>query len=328
MSLHERLLESLLSVADVRLVAALRNERIGFPSHADLRIFIPDFHLVSTERRRAFQYGTNHEELLIQVVRKLTALKQSAAAGETVEVYHIGDLLDLWREASSLDELEEVPARIKDDHEDLMIALRDRHLKAHFMLGNHDFDLYRWPDYAAWDRRYYIPFDRPQVMVLHGDYFDWVEKLPERLKSIFVFLFAPAPTDYRLGEMQKLVREFHQGKDYSGHLQLPKPAAIGAMQSAAQPIPAEWNVDHQGLFLDNAAEETKKANLQFGLNLKTVIIGHTHHARIAVRDGFTLVDTGAWIEECQGAGDENPSPNAQITALSANEVRIYQLSPK
>jgi UDP-2,3-diacylglucosamine pyrophosphatase LpxH len=331
--MHERLLEALLSVADVRLVAALRHDQLGLPSGKDLRIFIPDFHLVSAERRKAYQYGTNHEELLVRVVRELTGIKQRAAADEAVEVYHIGDLLDLWREASSPDEMDEVPARIKDDHEDVIAALRDRRLKAHFMLGNHDFDLYRWPDYAAWDRRYYIPWKTPGVMVVHGDYFDWVERLPERVKSIFVYLFAPAPTDYKLGEMRKLVREFHAGRDYSGHLQLAKPAAIGTMQSAELSIPPEWNVQKEGMFLDSGAQETRKANQQFHLNLKTIIIGHTHHARIAVQDApdgsrFTLVDTGAWIEECQAEGDASPAPNAQITAMSGNEVRIYQLTPK
>jgi UDP-2,3-diacylglucosamine pyrophosphatase LpxH len=63
-----------------------------------------------------------------------------------------------------------------------------------------------------------------------------------------------------------------------------------------------------------------------------MIIGHTHHARIAVResnagDFFALVDCGAWIEESTWIEDDNPvtAPSAQLTALSGNEVRIYQL---
>lgn len=62
------------------------------------------------------------------------------------------------------------------------------------------------------------------------------------------------------------------------------------------------------------------------------VIGHTHHARIAIRETktgelFTLIDCGAWIENCLAEGDASPMPNAQIAALSANEARIYQLQP-
>ena len=56
------------------------------------------------------------------------------------------------------------------------------------------------------------------------------------------------------------------------------------------------------------------------MNMRTVIIGHTHHARIAVRKmpngtPFTLIDCGAWIEKCVDADGTNAFPNAQITAL-------------
>jgi hypothetical protein len=43
---------------------------------------------------------------------------------------------------------------------------------------------------------------------------------------------------------------------------------------------------------------------------------------------FTLIDCGAWIEQCIAGGETNPMPSAQIAALSANEARIYQLAPR
>jgi hypothetical protein len=42
---------------------------------------------------------------------------------------------------------------------------------------------------------------------------------------------------------------------------------------------------------------------------------------------FALVDTGAWIESCAEAEGGTAIPNSQITAISANQVRIYQLAP-
>jgi UDP-2,3-diacylglucosamine pyrophosphatase LpxH len=343
--MHERLLASLESVAEVRLVAALRHDQLGFPNGKDLRVFIPDVHLISEKRliEGEFAYGTNHPELLTSVLTALAGLRSQAAPDETVEVYQLGDFLDLWREAPQPDEPPEVPARIKDDHQDLIAAFLDRGLKTHFLLGNHDFGLYRWPDYAGWERRYYLPDAAPGVIVLHGDYFDWVERMPASIKQIFVYLFSArvAPSDYVLGQMRALTLQSHAGRDYRKHIQLAQPARLGPLRPPrAEGVPPEWNVQREGVadaasiqFLDSAYRECLKANQEFGLSLKVAIIGHTHHARIAVRetaDGglFTLIDCGAWIESCKARDDADPSPNAQIAALSGGEARIYQLAPK
>ena len=86
-------------------------------------------------------------------------------------------------------------------------------------------------------------------------------------------------------------------------------------------------------FLEKACEECVNVNRETGSKLRMVIIGHTHHARIATMktpDGtpFALVDIGAWIENCSEEEGAAPVPNAQIAALSENQVRIYQLGPK
>ena len=46
----------------------------------------------------------------------------------------------------------------------------------HFLLGNHDFDLYQNVTYNNWERRFFIPGSAPSVLILHGDYFDPVER--------------------------------------------------------------------------------------------------------------------------------------------------------
>src|SRR3989442_6130618 len=140
------LLSALLSDAKSRLVAAMSDDRLGFTNGKYLRIFIPDIHLISEKRRREgnFIYASNYTDLLTTVARKLADLKVQAAANETIAVYQLGDFLDLWREASGADDQLDVAARIKDDHEELVVALLDDNLTAQFLLGNHDFDLYRW----------------------------------------------------------------------------------------------------------------------------------------------------------------------------------------
>jgi UDP-2,3-diacylglucosamine pyrophosphatase LpxH len=346
--MHDRLLNALLSVANVRLVAALRDERLGFPNDKDLRIFIPDIHLISEKRRKEgkFLYATNFTDLLTSVAGELINLKAGALDGETIAVYQLGDFLDLWREASGADDQLDVAARIKDDHQDLVLALLDDNLNARFLLGNHDFDLYRWPDYTAWERRYYLPDTTqapPSVILLHGDIFDWVESLPDKIQDVFVFLFAPRvrPTEYALGQMRKLVRQSHGGRSYRNYIQNSQPATVGDVQAGVpNTIPARWNVQTAGSaseqnlrFLESAYKCCVKANTDYDMDLRVAVIGHTHHARIAARetDGgglFTLIDCGAWIENCIADGDTAPTPNAQISALSANEARIYQLEPK
>jgi UDP-2,3-diacylglucosamine pyrophosphatase LpxH len=347
--MHERLLDKLLAVANVHLVASLRDDRLGFPATNDIRVFIPDIHLISEKRQKqgAFPYRTNCTELLTSVATALAEFRDSSDKDEVVAVYQMGDFLDLWREAPGLDDKADAAAAIKDDHEDLVAALLSRKLKARFLLGNHDLDLYRWPDYSAWERRYYLPDDSvgsPRVIALHGDIFDWMERfLPDKVQSLFVYLFAPhlSPNDYALGEMKAAVAQSHGRRNYATFIQAASPAPVGVLQQlGADSVPARWNVQVEGsappdnvIFLNESAKACTRANSDFGLSLCTTIIGHTHHARIAVRetvDGrlHTLVDCGAWIENCVSTPGGVPMPNAQIAALSGNEVRIYQLEDR
>jgi len=184
-------------------------------------------------------------------------------------------------------------------------------------------------------------------MVMHGDYFDWVELAPELAKDFAVHVFARGrkPLDPILGKMMKetdsLNAQLQYGKSPT-RLKLDRPALLGAMREPGARVVSEYNVQNGAApgipngqqYLDEAAIECAKANRQFELNMKAIIIGHTHHARIAVQRNpqgaltFALIDTGAWIEQCREAEGGTKMDNAQITALSANEVRIYQLEPK
>ena len=338
--MHDRLLEALLALADVRLVASYRDERLGFPAPDDLRIFLPDMHLCSKRRRDAYQYGTNQEELLVRTVQAIAAVKANAAAGETVALYQIGDYLDLWREFPNPACGPGVPDRILDDQGALVDALEDRDLNTHFLLGNHDFDLYQWKErFTAWDRRYYLGIGggSPSVLAMHGDYFDWVENVPERVKDFAVYYFAPLvdPPPIDLGKMNDLSHATHDGRDYATGIQLEQPAVVGTTQSAGIVVPGQWNIQAPGTsgaqFLQLAFAACTKANQQYELQMRVVVIGHTHHARIAKLEGpdgpFVLVDSGAWIERCCEAEGSAPMDNAQVTAISANEIRIYQMIP-
>ena len=338
MSLHSDLLGRLQAMARVQLVARLRDERLNFPQSNELHVFIPDLHLITAARRveAGYQYGTNHPALLEAVVKSLRALKLASAPAGEVVVYQIGDLFDLWRQVDGLDANANAASAIQNDQASLVAALRDPDLNAQFLLGNHDYDLYRFPNFDAWQRSFVLA---PSVLLLHGDVFDWVEQLPGELKNLVLYLFSashPAGTA-ELEKLRPLNNQQRGGRKFIDFIQNRVAASTGHWREAGDDG-GNWNVQVAGtappemlLYLDAARQKCGEANGQSGSALGMAVIGHTHQARIAVHDTegefFALMDCGAWIENCCTADDATPRPNAQIAALSANEARIYQLAP-
>jgi UDP-2,3-diacylglucosamine pyrophosphatase LpxH len=337
-SLHTDLLRRLQAAARVQLVARLADDRMNFPQTNELHVFIPDLHLITAARRLegGYQYGTNYPELLEAVVGQLHGLKTDAAPAGEVVVYQIGDLFDLWRQVDGLDANANAASAIQNDHASLLRALRDADLNAQFLLGNHDYDLYRFPNFDAWQRSYVLA---PSVMLLHGDVFDWVEKLPDELQNLALFLFTKNPVGTAdLEKMRPLNNKRRAGRKFKNFIQNQAPAPTGKWREMKDDDGRNWNVQVEGtapkemlLYLNEARQTCAEANGKFGSSLNVAVIGHTHHARIAVHDGadgfFALMDCGAWIENCSTADDPAPQANAQIGVLSGNEARIYQLSP-
>src|SRR5260370_37457079 len=188
-SLHSELLRSLQAVAQVQLVARVQDDRLNFPQAGELHVFIPDLRLITAARRveAGYTYGTNYPGLLEAVVKSVRAFKLASAPAGEVVVYQIGDLFDLWRQVDGLDPNANAASAIQNDHASLLAALRDPDVNAQFLLGNHDYDLYRFPNFDAWQRSYVLA---PSVMLLHGDVVDWVEQLPDELKNLVLFLFS------------------------------------------------------------------------------------------------------------------------------------------
>jgi UDP-2,3-diacylglucosamine pyrophosphatase LpxH len=296
-SLHDGLLSTLEGLAEVSVVARLRDPRLKFPGADRLNVFIPDVHLVTPQRH--YNFGTNSPELLTGVLRGLRDFRTAAAPAQVV-VYQLGDLLDLWRETGGLDPDADVASAIEDAHPELMEAFYDPALDVQFVLGNHDYDLYRWPNYDTWQRRFQIGLT---TLALHGDIFDVVEKLPDCAQNVLVHLLSPGanPCEFPLGAVAR-----------------PSAAAERFNVQDAQSPPEMLR------FFDTARE--------FGAGLTSVVMGHTHHARLVIHedgdDLFALVDCGAWIENCATDDDPAPRPSAQLGVLGDDEIRIYQLAPR
>ncbi len=332
MSLHDSLLSSLQAVATVQLVASLRDARLNFGGDNDLHVFIPDMHLVSKKMRKRYPYGTNDTGVLTQALEAMRQLKQRAAGEQKkVSVFQLGDFMDLWRETPVMDERVDAASRIADDHRALMRAFFAPGFQTRFLLGNHDYELHRWENFIAWERRYFLGprgTTMPSGIALHGDVFDEIERFPDSLQRLVVFFLSPfkTATDHELNDVIALVHQENRRHDFT--LQVGGDARLGALApTEAQAIPERHNVgEHK--FLSEAMMMCQRANRDFGMPLRFAVIGHTHHARIAVHEQgeefFALIDTGAWVENCI-LPDGSRQPNMQLTAISGNEVRIYQL---
>jgi UDP-2,3-diacylglucosamine pyrophosphatase LpxH len=327
MTLHSELFDLFSREAsDVRLVASIRDPRLAFPSSEDARVFIPDMHVLSRATRANYAYGVNDTDLLARVLTRVTALK--AAGGRTIALYQIGDFLDLWREEPTSSARTDAASRIVADHPALMSALFDPRLKARFLLGNHDVDLAWWSNFTAWERRYFLPPRgslRASGMALHGDVFDWVEFLPDAFNRFFVYFFSPlfAGADHDLKQVKAKVEQENARHDFSA--QIAGTAALGTLTAVS--ATSSHNLSRHP-FLEKARSTARKLNDEAGVDLRFMVIGHTHQARIAVQDDasgfFVLVDCGAWIENGRDATGR-VFPNQQLAVLSENEFRIYQL---
>ncbi len=338
-SLHDRLLEAFQhapKVSDVLLVARLADPRIGYDDTKEVRVFIPDLHLLTRKDERRYPYGFNSKDQLIGIVRALKSVRKELKTGESLTVYQLGDFVDLWRQGSN------DGTEILREHFDLAGHLYARRsaLQAWFLLGNHDLALADHGGFRVWNRRYYFPMRDPRVLLVHGDVFDWVERLPEWFKKIFVYIFGPLhdANAYDLDTLRQGVKHAHGRKQYKQYIQA-EYHEIGECVSVEGGLPDEsyFNVtrvtrpdDTRGHdYLPAAYHSVRRIKAEFDLNLTTVVIGHTHHARIAVYEGggefLALMDCGAWIENYRTRAEPESRPSAQIGVMVGNDCRIYQI---
>ena len=185
---HRFLLESMLeieSIESIKGVARIYNSKIGNENTDRIYLFIPDLHIVSRKlREKRFEYGFNHERVFVDLLRKLRDIRLGTEK-YAITVCQLGDFVDLWRENVN------DPVDILSDFQ----GVRDYSdaIDARFLLGNHDVDIAKIPRMSPrWHFRLFFPDeDQPKVYVTHGDVFDWIEKLPDRLQKWAVHHFSP-----------------------------------------------------------------------------------------------------------------------------------------
>ncbi|MCK4645130.1 MAG: hypothetical protein KAU46_02665 [Candidatus Aminicenantes bacterium] len=321
---HKFLLESMLeieSIESIKGVARIYNSKIGNENTDRIYLFIPDLHIVSRKlREKRFEYGFNHERVFVDLLRKLRDL-QLGDEKYAISVCQLGDFVDLWRENVN------DPVDILSDFQ----GVRDYSdaVDARYLLGNHDVDIAKIPRMSPrWHFRLFFPDDnQPKVYVTHGDVFDWIEKLPDRLQKWAVHHFSPREMQpqKRLKKMIKYKKKKSLMMDPSSTLQTETLAVV----------PPDGELDDIHLstshkFLVKAFERTKKMNSEFDLSITAAVVAHTHVPAIAYLEDadnfFVLMDCGSWQGKYQEPGSE-PKANCQVGIVCGNEFRVYQLDP-
>lgn len=326
-----------------RLVARLARPGVGVADSRTVTVFVPDLHLLSSRTAPKYpHYGTNHEDVLVRALFALCdARAELRASGDELEVVQLGDLFDLWRERRwwhSEDPLGDVErshvelVRVLFQHPDGLRAVR--------IVGNHDASL---RGAAGFETHRLLPANAPTLLVLHGHELDPREGRPEWLSELGVWIGAhhrPNAYAVSVADVDDALSEVAAKHDaFRDHLELEAPAELGTLADPRATTHAEFGVGHTSSgarhpLLARARTLLRTLRTQGCTALRTMVVGHTHHARILIDDAgaedgaepLVLVDVGAWIENYRADG--RVGPNGQIGVLTSDEVRIYQLDPR
>jgi UDP-2,3-diacylglucosamine pyrophosphatase LpxH len=329
-------------------------------------VFIPDAHLTPTRDAQRFPWVTARESQVEALTRLALLLGRLRAGDPSLRVWQLGDCFDLWR-ANGVggDPLADVSST-QDDRPALFDALY-RQAGALQLAGNHDNELLQFPIPGGPQATNMVFIDRnsstADVVLAHGHQFDPIETLPRQFKEFFArgATEQVPPTPRTMLEAANPHWKPDRGKTVPPkrpsdanrflHFGLRRDDAVPLHADAVNVVPyvkvedpAKAFVDsfggggrkptvdgpRQTFFTDIAWRAEQVSNNQ-GLDVRMVVIGHTHRARI-VRgtrpDGtlFVLVDCGAFVGTSFLSDTlDAPIANGQIGVKVGNDVRIYQL---
>lgn len=335
------------------MVARLFDDALAMPDDQDVekvRIFIPDLHVISKSRQvvypgYGFHANPQREEIMVNLLRAIGSFARQLPRVTMLEIYQLGDFVDLWRESFSND-----PSEIIADNApvcDLLLrGLRtsptDSPIPIYCLRGNHDFTIMDWSYFSSWQRAYF--FDDNSMAVLHGDVLDWVEAWPDWPRRAIVYLTGvrSGETNFSQKELEKGTNAIHQTNETAGRYAWTNEYWLGKQ---LPPIPESPTgpVDENVIKADdfsghelmaNACELADQLLSTRQIRTRLMIIGHTHHPRIVryQKDNelFVLMDCGAWLENYWVGPDPDTKPSVtfhsqQIGVVIGNDLRIYQV---
>ncbi len=317
---------------------------VGHTDTTYLHVFVPDLHLVSDDVRATYQYGfdwrAEFTALTTALLETWDALQQ---AGHHFTVTQLGDFVDLWRQSDNdpsgvHDILEAFP-----DIRDRFFREADGSLGTRLLLGNHDLEARRARDFERARMIHYLPGTAGTLLATHGDAFDVLETtVPDQIAAFVLQTFGrlATPQTYHMQELRTLRDQTTTSRDERTRIQ--GDATLAGLRDSAEDFPDRWNVIEVHQTADRAAAhrllpnavraaQTLRTELDSdgqpaAADLKVMVIGHTHHARLVLDHtaNLVLMDCGAWIENYQ-ADQELKRPNRQLGAVCGADLRIYQL---
>ncbi len=334
---HSEILEALSRRLGHPLVLVSRLEEARLRIPADFAAaFLPDLHLTSDAAAEAFAGYHFRRELRQTLGAALDVLN----AFPRLNRIQLGDRYDLWRE----DVLGKRPiadqiAEIRRDHGpsvDGLIAERGWR----FLAGNHDASLsvargsepYNDAEERIWCGEATPGGADAPILVLHGDYFDPVEVLPNSWKEFGLLRvgrqtpetiqdLCQRPPAFRIAPKDRATpADLRHFVNYV-HPPMPKNLVAGsddvAFGPTLQPNSAfnvlwypsarNWVIgpaDPGTKLFEAARDRTERIARREGRpKPKLCVIGHTHAPRIVRGDRsdgrtpFVLMDCGAWVEQ-------------------------------
>ena len=327
----------------VSLVARYAEPGLSLPA-GRAQIFVPDVHLLSRRDAPAYpKWGFVQDEDLLVCLSALTKLKDDHP--KQLLVWQLGDLFDVWRARAGENDADALRT-IAADHADIVDCLRygpPYGVRAEFIAGNHDFALFESAKWKA--ARYRIiesqDEDGGDILVLHGDLFDWIEGFPDGIQAAVVrFVTWHASGGHELYHHDAATVATANREVATGDLPIGEgEAELEAVASGSGYDSAEhYNVIQGKRGAPNAKKKRffaaamvlAKEMRERGYDIRLVVIGHTHWGRIVAgtddqKHPFALVDAGAWIGRCRLSPDEPWLHNAQVAVVVGNDVRVYQL---
>ena len=349
--------------AGVFLVARLREPTLRM-SDPRPYVFIPDTHLVPRTDADRFPWVTARETQVAALAQLAGLLAQLRGRDPTLRVWQLGDFFDLWRTGGIGGPAKEDADATLADRQALVEALCTQ-AGMDIIVGNHDEELlqYQWPSGRPALKTVILSkaSGTGDTILAHGHHFDPVEALGRDVKEFFARGFTERVPPAALGMLEATNPHWKPQAVDTPPPKKPK-ARVRFLHfnlSAADPVPmgadAVNAITHQvsrdpsRAFVDALGARTKASvdgprqtffsdaawwaqQLSHdGRDVRLVVIGHTHQARI-VRgkrpDGtpFVLMDCGAWVGT-SFLSDELDAPiaNAQIGVKVGDDLRIYQL---
>ena len=331
----------------IKLINRYRDGGLGLASRWTL-VFLPDMHLLNDADANSYpkyHFERNPQGVNLETTLRALATLRAQRPGELL-VYQLGDLFDVWRSRTGATEKLKVDA-IAGAYSSVVDLLRSSPpagVKARLIAGNHDYVIHHLPDWQA-VRFELISASVPgggDVLVVHGDVFDWAEQAaPDDFQAWAVRLASDHDGGTHQFDLSDEIAATVANKklstadealgfgltQYQDHGLLGTIADIAAI--GADLVSVNIGVDASTRFFRQAATAAR-ALKEHGHDVRVVVIGHTHSARMIYGnrgDGqrMVLMDCGAWFGKCKFGANGPELWAQQIGVLTDNDLRIYQL---